>query len=1103
MKKWKFKVVSIIVVCCLVFAGTSHLIYELTKIERQPSVISTSAVASSYSNFSQPFNKNNFVISNSDNANIVLPDSVNENVTLSYETVLNDDESTKTSVQILEQINSTGNLEDYVEVNGLMYGNIQYDENRQQISNLLNYNNVYYEYENNNITSFVNNDKAFDYEYSTNGLISEISLDSEPYALFTYNNFGKIKEEKYYTLGKIYEHTNVATIEKSYDPNTETSIIAKIYDYVNDNPYTLTYDNFIVDGKNYNLVTKIQYEDNVVELEYNHFYNDVAYVTKITENGKTYNLTYLNDKILTKTTDNQKTTFVYSASNDLIGLVVGQLDGETYNQAFVSLVKDGFGNVVEANYLSLSENDETIDLGVEKIYEQAFNSYGNKIYHNDYNTNVDTNIGFLSGLSLDCVHIVYLNGNLYSPLIADFIQNQTNQEINYRNFETNLAKRIDPTLNTAQKSVAIESLQNEILTKLETSSIAGLKLLSNEFFVGIADIFTLPVDLDETNILKYPSKVFFLTNLQNQGEVEYYQNLIEENFIPNNNTCVVMNNYYNASLSDEKLLYQFIYNNELYTVSYIQDGLYGYTAKSNYSSKDYLQESNIINYDTGRYITYHVSTLNTDSYVSDLSMITNFNSTEDLDKYFESLGYINTTLGQTYKDINFGDNTEFIQNLLNNSCNLNLPDFDPTKQYLTIDENGNYVVNEIPEDAIIEETPYNKNYIEIQAGVMKVLQAIGYIVGGALLLTSCGPIAIICGVVAIAGGAVVGICGVAQIVEGATGQSWIVENVLGGNSQLLETISSIASTVATVALVVGSLTYKTCFVEGTKIDTVNGPKNIEDIKVGDYVLSFDEKTKTQTYSLVTQTYVNTANKLCKINYNDKEILTTPTHPFYVDGQWIIAQDLKCGDEITLSNGQKAKIKSCDVFDTDPVTVYNFNVNKTHTYYAENVLVHNACKPQDFTTKETDELFKSKEYQNTIQELQAKYKNVNFDDYAEATKFWNSHRVEFNKLLAKNITNSNNSALKSLINNLDLVEKKGVNPILRIVQNGKTTLVRIQHHHLYGKMYSFDLYSMTASQHRSFHLKINYNRYNPQNWKEFADFVKNMLKGIHWWLKKKF
>ncbi len=1094
MKKWKFKLLSIIIAFCLVFAGSSYLIYELNKMRTNSVEMSTSAIATSFSTFSQPYNKKNFVVSQTDDTNVFLPDSVNENVTMGYETILNDNEKTKTSINVIEQINSVGNLEDYIEVNGLLYGNIQYDENRQQISNLLNYNNVYYEYEDENVVSLINNDKIYDYEY-LNNLLTKIYLNDKIYAEFIYNNSGKIIEEKYYTLGKIYEHTNVATIEKSYDPISDTSIIAKIYDYVNDSPYVLTYNNISVDNKNYNLVTKIQYENNVIEFEYNYFYNDVAYITQVTENGNSYNLTYLNDKILTKTTNNQKTTFVYSSSNDLVGLVVGQLNGEDYNQAFVTFVKDGFNNVIEANYLNLYENDEIINLSVDKIYEQEFNSYGNKIYQNDYNTNVDTNIGFLSGLCFNSINVVYLNGNLYSPLIADFIQNQTNQEINYRNFNPTTSKRIDPTINTAQKSIAIESLQNEIKIQLQTSSIAGLKLMCNEFFVGVADVFTLPVDLDETNLLKYPSKLFFVANLDNQTEVDYYKNLIETNFQPNKNTCVVMNNYYNASLSDKKLEYQFIYNKKLYTVSYIQDGLYGYTSKSNYTSNDYLQNKNIINYDTGKYITYHVSTLNTDNYVSDMSIITNFNSTKDLDKYFESLGYINTTLGQTYKDVNYGDNADFIENLLNNSCNLNLPEFDPQKQYITIDENGSYVVNDIPADASVEETPYNKNYMEIEAGIMKVLTAIGYIVGGVLLLTSCGPIAIICGVIAIAGGVVVGICGVAQIVEGATGTSWIVENVLGGNSQLLETISSVASTVASVALIVGSLTYKTCFVEGTKISTLNGQKNIEDIKVGDYVLSYDEISNKQTYSLVTQTYTNTTNKLCKIKYDNTEILSTPSHPFYVDGQWIMAQNLKSGDFINLSNGQKAKVKSCDIIDTDNVKVYNFNVNSTHTYYAENVLVHNACKPQDFTTKETDELFKSKEYQDTIKELQAKYKNVNFQDYAQAQKFWSSHRVEFNKLLAKNLKFSNNEKLLSMIDNLKLVEKNGVNPILKVVTNGKTTLVRIQHHHIYGKLNPFELYPMTGNNHRLFHLKINYNRFNPQTWRDFADFVKNMLKGI--------
>ena len=64
-----------------------------------------------------------------------------------------------------------------------------------------------------------------------------------------------------------------------------------------------------------------------------------------------------------------------------------------------------------------------------------------------------------------------------------------------------------------------------------------------------------------------------------------------------------------------------------------------------------------------------------------------------------------------------------------------------------------------------------------------------------------------------------------------------------------------------------------CCLAGTKITTKDGVKNIEDINVGDYVL-----THKNTYEEVIDTFSKKSNKL--ITINDK-ISVTPDHEFYV------------------------------------------------------------------------------------------------------------------------------------------------------------------------------------------------------------------------------
>ena len=80
----------------------------------------------------------------------------------------------------------------------------------------------------------------------------------------------------------------------------------------------------------------------------------------------------------------------------------------------------------------------------------------------------------------------------------------------------------------------------------------------------------------------------------------------------------------------------------------------------------------------------------------------------------------------------------------------------------------------------------------------------------------------------------------------------------------------------------------------------------------------------------------------------KEIVTTETHPFYVnDRGFVKAGELIVGDELLDVNGNVLLVENFDVELTDkPVKVYNFQVEDFHTYHVGEigVWVHNAsCK----------------------------------------------------------------------------------------------------------------------------------------------------------------
>jgi hypothetical protein len=127
-----------------------------------------------------------------------------------------------------------------------------------------------------------------------------------------------------------------------------------------------------------------------------------------------------------------------------------------------------------------------------------------------------------------------------------------------------------------------------------------------------------------------------------------------------------------------------------------------------------------------------------------------------------------------------------------------------------------------------------------------------------------------------------------------------------------------------------------CFVGGTQIQMHEGVKSIEEVEIGDIVKSFDVGTSSVVDSKVTKTYVHTDRYYMILNGNIK---TTSVHPFYTDGKWIEAGDLSIGDKILHVDGLEHTIETIELSD-EQVTVYNFEVDGTHNYYAEGYLVHN-------------------------------------------------------------------------------------------------------------------------------------------------------------------
>jgi len=91
---------------------------------------------------------------------------------------------------------------------------------------------------------------------------------------------------------------------------------------------------------------------------------------------------------------------------------------------------------------------------------------------------------------------------------------------------------------------------------------------------------------------------------------------------------------------------------------------------------------------------------------------------------------------------------------------------------------------------------------------------------------------------------------------------------------------------------------KACFVAGTMVHTKDGLKPIEEIKVGDYVLSKPENGGELAYKQVTKTFVRENAEVWGVKYGIEGvghlIATTAEHPFWIPSLRVSDPNVKFG-----------------------------------------------------------------------------------------------------------------------------------------------------------------------------------------------------------------
>lgn len=150
-----------------------------------------------------------------------------------------------------------------------------------------------------------------------------------------------------------------------------------------------------------------------------------------------------------------------------------------------------------------------------------------------------------------------------------------------------------------------------------------------------------------------------------------------------------------------------------------------------------------------------------------------------------------------------------------------------------------------------------------------------------------------------------------------------------------------------------SKSYTCSFHGSTLVKTADGYKAIARIRVGDRVFAKDEASGETGYKPVTAQYGNPYQETVYIEVSDglgkiQTLVSNRIHPFYSDGKWIKAEDLKAGSRLFAENGAEPTVQSVTV-KQESLQAYNLTVADWHTYFVkgdkaetEGVWVHNDC-----------------------------------------------------------------------------------------------------------------------------------------------------------------
>ena len=117
------------------------------------------------------------------------------------------------------------------------------------------------------------------------------------------------------------------------------------------------------------------------------------------------------------------------------------------------------------------------------------------------------------------------------------------------------------------------------------------------------------------------------------------------------------------------------------------------------------------------------------------------------------------------------------------------------------------------------------------------------------------------------------------------------------------------------------ISFPPCFVAGTKVMTFDGEKSIEDVKIGDYVLTHKGR-----YKRVLDTMQKPTNKTVVVKAeNLGTVECTPNHPFYIQN---------ISSKFEQDKGKTCRVRNVTNFEWLPPTSFTANKAKGSNHYIE-------------------------------------------------------------------------------------------------------------------------------------------------------------------------